>query len=264
MATASAVAIRARHDCEPPSTNDLDRGSRIPLATQGHNLTPAWTADGQRVAFEAGGAIWSRAADGSGPAEPLIPKRQPDVTNMNPTSWSADGRFLIYQEQVPGTDYNLWVAPRGGPPRILVATDARDLDGKLSPDVQWLAYYSTESGRHEVYVRPFPNVNDHKWTISTSGGWSPLWSPDGRELFYMNGTSMMVVAVEKRGASFVSGKPQLLFDGPFDTTQDMNVDISPDGRSFVMVEADPDAKPTKVNVILNWSEELARIVRGAQ
>ena len=80
----------------------------------------------------------------------------------------------------------------------------------------------------------------------------------------MNGTSMMVVAVEKRGASFVSGKPQLLFDGPFDTTQDMNVDISPDGRSFVMVEADPDAKPTKVNVILNWSEELARIVRGAQ
>jgi serine/threonine-protein kinase len=242
---------------------DLDRGSRIPLTTEGHNLTPLWTADGQRVAFSGSGGISWRAADGSSPAEPLIPKRQPDVANINPTSWSADGRFLFFHEQIPGTDFNIWVAPRGEAPRVLIATTARDLAGTLSPDGRWLAYYSNESGRPEVYVRPFPNVNDHRWTVSTSGGWTPRWSPDGRQLFYMNGASMLVVHVETQGADFVGGKPQFLFDGPFDTTQDMNVDIAPDGRSFVMVEADPDAKPTKINVILNWSEDVARIVRGA-
>jgi Tol biopolymer transport system component len=88
------------------------------------------------------------------------------------------------------------------------------------------------------------------------GGGSPVWSPDGRELFYMNGTSMMTVSVEARGADFVAGKPRLLFDGPFDTSQDINFDISPDGKRFVMVEADPDAKPTKINVVINWIEEL--------
>jgi serine/threonine-protein kinase len=241
---------------------DLDRGSRIPLTTEGHNLTPIWSADGQRVAFSGSGGIYWRAADGSSPAERLIPKRQPNVGSVNPTSWSTDGRFLFYQEEVPGTDYNLWVAPTGEAPRALIATDARDLAGRLSPNGRWLTYYSNESGRYEVYVRPFPNVNDHRWTVSTSGGWTPLWSPDGRQLFYMNGTSMMAVSVETQGQSFVSGKPQFLFDGPFDTTQDMNIDISPDGRSFVMIEADPDAKPTKIDVILNWSEDVARIVRG--
>jgi serine/threonine-protein kinase len=134
----------------------------------------------------------------------------------------------------------------------------RDLGGRLSPDSHWIAYYSNESGRHEVYVRPFPNVNDHKWMISTTGGWTPVWSPDGRELFYMNGAALMAVPILGGGTTFGAGKPEQLFDGPFDTTQDMNFDVAPDRSHFVMVEADPDAKPTRVNVVVNWIADLQR------
>ena len=208
---------------------DIERGSRIPLAT--NSLTPLWTPDGQRIAFSTGGGINWRAADASTPAEQLLVRGHA----VNPTSWSADGRLLIFQEDAPPTRYDIWVVPRGGQPQSLVSTAGNDLGGRFSPDGRWLAYYSNESGRNEVYVRPFPKVNEQKWMISTSGGQTPVWSPDGRELFYMNGTAMMAVAVETRGTTYVAGKPQLLFDGPFDTTQDINFDISPDGTRFVMV-----------------------------
>ncbi len=233
---------------------DLERGSRIPLATNG--LTPLWTPDGQRIAFSTRAAIDWRAADGSRPAQQLLAREHA----ANPTSWSPDGRFLIFQEDAPPTRYDIWVAPLGGRPQPLVSTHGNDVGGKFSPDGRWLAYYSNESGRNEVYVRPFPNVNEQKWTVSTTGGQTPVWSPDGRELFYMNGTAMMAVPIDTRGRRLVAGKPQFLFDGPYDTTQDMNFDISPDGRRFVMVEADPDAKPTRFQIILNWTKELSQLV----
>ena len=242
---------------------DLERDSRIPLTKEGHNITPLWAPDGQRVAFAGRGGVKWAAADGSSPPDVLIPWTQPDAQNASPTWWSPDGRTLIFNEQVPTTDYDIWIAPKNEKPRTLVSTSARELGAKVSPDSRWLAYFSNESGRNEVYVRPFPNVNDHKWTISTAGGWSPAWSPDGHELFYMSGSSMWTVTVETRGASFVAGKPQHLFDGPFDTTQVGNFDVSPDGTRFVMVEADPDAKPTKINVVTNWAQEVQRVVRAA-
>ena len=126
---------------------------------------------------------------------------------------------------------------------------------RLSSDDRWIAYSSDESGSNEVHVRPFPNVNDGKWVVSTSGGVAPVWSPDGRELFYMNGTTMMSVAVDSRGGAFRFAAPTALFSGPFETGSP-NFDVSPDGQYFLMVEADPDAKPTQINVILNWSREL--------
>jgi hypothetical protein len=98
--------------------------------------------------------------------------------------------------------------------------------------------------------------------VSTAGGHSPVWYPDdGRELFYMNGPGLMAVPVEAEAAAFVAGTPALLFTGPFDTTQDNNYDIAPDGASFVMVEANPDTRPTRLHLVLNWSEELKRLVQ---
>jgi Tol biopolymer transport system component len=105
-------------------------------------------------------------------------------------------------------------------------------------------------------------VNAQKWTVSTGGGDSPVWSPDGRELFYENDAAIMVVAVQTQGAKFAAGKPQLLFDGPFDTTQNPNFDVSPDGQHFVMVEADPDATPNRLQIVVNWPEELKKLVPG--
>ena len=93
--------------------------------------------------------------------------------------------------------------------------------------------------------------------VSTAGGHSPVWSRDGRELFYMSGAALMAVSVDGRGSSFVAGTPVRLFDGPFDTTQDDNYHVFPDGMTFVMVGSRRAANP--IQVILNWSQELSQL-----
>jgi serine/threonine-protein kinase len=143
---------------------------------------------------------------------------------------------------------------RDGDPRPLIVSAARELAARLSPDDRWLAYASDESGRMEVYVRPFPNVGAGKWPVSTDGGSWPVWAPSGRELFYLDGSAMMSVALGQ-DPTFRVGSPELLFTGPFETGSPQ-FDISPDGTYFIMVEADPDARPTQIHVVLNWLEEL--------
>jgi Tol biopolymer transport system component len=170
----------------------------------------------------------------------------------------ARWRFLAFHDDHATHGTDIWMMKRDGDLRPLVVTPASELNMKFSPDGRWIAFWALKSGRAEVYVRPFPNVDAGKWTVSTTGGHSPVWSRDGRELFYTSGASLMAVSVDGRGSSFVAGTPARLFDGPFDTTQDDNYDVFPDGMTFVMVEADPAARPTRLQVILNWSEELSQ------
>src|SRR5262245_38648465 len=111
---------------------------------------------------------------------------------------------------------------------------------------------SDESGRMEVYVRPFPNVDEGKWLISGGGGGNPVWSPTGRELFYINGTALMSTAIEAAGATLRVSAPALLFTGPFETGSPSFDNISRrrvicDGRSG------SDARPTQIHLVLNWS-----------
>ena len=149
--------------------------------------------------------------------------------------------------------------PSGGEPKPLVATRAREYAARLSPDDRWLAYLSEESGRMEVYVRPFPNVDEGRWLISSGGGGNPVWSPTGRELFYINGTTLMSAAIDAKGATLRVSAPEPLFTGPFETGSSQ-FDVFPDGASFVMVEADSDARPTQIHVVLNLIEELKQRV----
>ena len=237
---------------------DLTRESRIAIATEGHSLGSSWTPDGRHVAYTADGDIFWRTADAGSPAERLLARDGPQY----PTSWSADGRLLIFDEGVPNS-YDIWVLPLHGEPRPLLATPASELSGQLSPDGRWLAYHSNESGRYEVYVRPFPNVSGGKWTISTSGGQRALWSPAGTELFYLAGSSVMRVAVDGRGAKFRADASEVLFSGPFDTSG-MNYSIARDGKHFIMVEADPHARPTQLNVVQNWAEEVRRLAASSR
>jgi eukaryotic-like serine/threonine-protein kinase len=239
---------------------DLARKSRIALATDGHNHMPLWTPDGQRIAYSSDPGsssppldIFWRAADGGTAAERLLRRDGAQY----PTSWTADGRQLIFEDGAPN-GYDIWTLPLSGEPRPLIATAASELGGQLSPDGRWLAYQSNESGRFEVYVRPFPNVNDGKWTISTVGGQHALWSENGKELFYAAGSAVMRVAVDTRGPRFTAGAPELLFNGPFDINY-TNYALAKDGSHFIMVEVDPNARPTQVSVTLNWAQDVERL-----
>jgi len=132
-------------------------------------------------------------------------------------------------------------------------------DSKISPDERWIANDSNESEKSEVYVRPFPEVNKGKWQVSTNGGNLPLWSPNGKELFYRNGDSVAAVAVQTE-PTFNPGKAETLFKGQYGECA-----INPDGKRFLMMKevrstASETAGPRKINIVLNWFEELKQLV----
>ncbi len=125
----------------------------------------------------------------------------------------------------------------------------------FSPDGAWIAYYSDESGRNEVCVQAYPGPG-RRWQVSTGGGTNPVWSPDGRELFYRQGRRMMVVPV-RIDQEFSAGKPQLLFQGQFLPEP---YDVFPDGSRFLMIQTEQDSESDQIHVVLNWFEELQRLV----
>jgi Tol biopolymer transport system component len=234
---------------------DLARRTGRPVARDGHNILSAWTPDSRAIAYYSSGDMYLRAADASSEAQPLLARGRAQY----PNAWSRNGRLLIFEDDHTTNRSDIWVMPLGGEPYAVVATRAHEYYPTLSPDDRWLAYMSDESGSPEVYVRPFPNVDAGKWLVSAGGGGFPVWSPSGRELFYLNGTTMMSVSVATDGATFNAGAPELLFRGPFETGSP-NFDVSPDGTYFVMVEADADATPTQIQVVFNWVEELKRLL----
>ena len=149
----------------------------------------------------------------------------------------------------------------------LLQEEYTEIQPQISSDGKWMAYMSNESGQGEIYVRPFPEVDKGRWQVSTSGGESPLWSPDGRELFYLVGDSFMAVAVETE-PTFSAGKPRILFRGPYITGYGENFpwDISPDGKRFLLmkqstVDASTEVTPRPtINIVQNWFEELKQRV----
>jgi Tol biopolymer transport system component len=194
--------------------------------------------------------VW-KPADMSGSAEKLI-------TNdhlLVPTSWSPDGRILAFTEHHPSTGADIWILAMDGKrePQPFLKTSFNENLAEFSPDGRWIAYCSNESGRDEVYVRPFPGPGGIT-KISTTGGFLPVWAPDGRELFYRIEDKMMVVAIDTK-PTFTAGKPELLFESPSTIVE--RYSISPDGQRFIMIEeGEYSTPPTQLNIILNWFEEL--------
>ena len=151
----------------------------------------------------------------------------------------------------------------------LIATAAHEESPMVSPDGRWIAYVSDESGRNEVWARPFPNVDDGRWQISTGGGIMPVWAQDGRELFYQvkeNADAplrLMAAAIETE-PTFRHGRPRALFEGPYYAGV-MSFDVSSDGERFLMIKQDP--APTgesydqpELILVENWFEDLTRLV----
>ncbi len=140
----------------------------------------------------------------------------------------------------------------------LFQSQFREIRAMISPDGHWIANESNESGRRQIYVRPFPNVEEGKWQISRDGGTEPVWAPRGQELFYRNGEAMMVVGI-KTEPTFTAGSPVVLFTGRYTSAFVVNYDISPDGQRFLMIKA-VEGSTGQINVVLNWFEELKRLV----
>ncbi|MDA2934175.1 hypothetical protein MYX82_07510 [Acidobacteria bacterium AH-259-D05] len=147
-------------------------------------------------------------------------------------------------------------------PRPFLQAQFNELGPVFSPDGRWLAYVSDESSRNEIYVRPFPKVEEGKWQISTEGGVEIRWAANGRELFYRNesGEQMMVVDITTE-PTFRAGTPRLLFEGSYQRSAGGAAfyDVTSDGQQFLMIQAQ-QLEETQINVVLNWFEELKRLV----
>jgi serine/threonine-protein kinase len=227
----------------------------------GVDFGPFWSADGQYVGFSSNrdgstNLYWKRA-DGSGEAERLT-----ESSNFQSSvAASPDGKYVMFHELTSETNYDLWVLPLEGErkPELFLQTPFAELEAEFSPNGRWVAYHGDESGRFEVYVRPFPK-GAGKWQISTDGGTYARWSRDGRELYFRTDRGLMVVSVETEGATFRADKPEQLFEGPFARISfAIDYDVGPDGQRFVMLkshEAEDIGTHTHVTMVTNWFEEL--------
>jgi Tol biopolymer transport system component len=234
---------------------DVVRGTRIVAAETPQSVQTPWTPDGTHIAFCLNADIYLAAGDGS--AKPrLLLHREGALT---PGSWSPDGSLLALVERVPDRDANIVVLSRDGRVSAFADTSADEHAPAFSPNGKWIAYQSAETGRPEVYVKPFPGPGP-LIPISTNGGKAPVWSRDGTELFYREGSAMMAVSVTYE-PTFTPSAPVLLFDGPYqaDGTGHPSYDVAPDGR-FLMMRSEP-GRLSQIHVVVNLAAELASLAK---
>jgi serine/threonine-protein kinase len=249
-------------------TWDLARGQLMRL-TFGPALDyyPVWTPDGRSLLYSEGwaapggiaGDIFRKAADNTGSVERLTHS----ATIKFASALSPDGHWLVYREDILG-DTNLFlVALDGtGQPQPLFPSKFAEANAEISADGRWIAYQSDESGKDEVYVRPFPAVESSRWQISSGGGTHPMWSRNGREILFAGpgGVMLVVVAVAPTppGSPFSFGGPQPLFAlAPYYRSVGRTIDISPDGQHFLAIKQQEARKQQDTLVVVShWFDEL--------
>ena len=256
------IAVVVREDDHDVWTLEPDRGTSTRVTSErGENESPVWTADGKRVVFAAnkatGSALLSAAADGSDMKELM----KTNTGHRHVDSMSADGQFLAFEDIREGTGSDIWILPMNGDrkPRAFLQTKFSESGAKFSPDGRWIAYTADDSGRSEVYVRPYPGPGD-KLQVSTEGGSEPVWARSGRELFVRNGRKMLATEITTR-PRLQAGATRVLFEGTFDNLPwNANYDVSADGERFLMIQPAVPDLATRVDVVINWLDELKRIV----
>jgi serine/threonine protein kinase len=242
---------------------ELARGVSRPLTSDpGWDLAPEWSPDGRRLVFASTRSgvydLYQQSTTNPEGAELLLATPQ----NKSPTDWSRDGRFILFRNVDPVTSHDLWALPLDGTkaPFPVVRTQFTESYGQFSPDGNWIAYQSDESGRVEIYVQPFPGPGT-KVTISTSGGAQMRWSPDGKELFYvaLDGRLMAVpIRRNSQGTAVAPGQPVPLFDAnvglvvPLQSGHQEAWTISRDGKKFLMNTIVERASAPPITLILNW------------
>ena len=172
--------------------------------------------------------------------------------------WSRDGRYIILSAISPKTKFDVWVMPTFGDrkPFPYLQTEFNELFAKLSPDARWLAYTSDESKRNEVYVQTFPKPGG-KWQVSTNGGDRPVWSRDGKELYFLGAGGKLMAVEVADGANFQAGLPKPLFNPHFGLSVNNWFDVSKDGRFLIPVQLEQSAN-APMTVVLNWPAMLKK------
>ena len=256
-----AVSIRS-----PSGTDvwihDLTRSlrTRFTLSPAG-DTKPIWSPDGKEIAFsshrDGSPDVLVKRSDGSQEAQAVwaTPRLE------HPEDWSSDGKYLVMEGGSPRTNSDLLYLRRkadGGWSEAVPYSrePLMQVGSQFSPNGRYLAYCSNESGRFEVYVRPFPE-GEGKWQVSQSGGGQPRWSRDGTELYYVEGDTLVAVGV-RMTPSFSSGSPERLFSDPglIRRWPHPSYDVSADGERFLMVEPVGGWRPAAIRVVQNWYEEF--------
>jgi Tol biopolymer transport system component len=249
------------------------RASRFTFGS-GDSMFPVWSPDGSRLIFNSGAGttagFYQKPTNGAQVQESLLLSQKPQY----PTSWSADGQYLLYFSSDPGRGIDLWVLPMTGArkPFAFLQSSFTKVWGQFSPDGRWVAYESNESGQSEIYVRRFVKPGDAadgtaaqagQWQVSTAGGVFPAWRADGKELFYIDRAGMMMAApITETGSAVAAGTPVTLFqthvlgggiDGGLEGRQ---YDVAPDGRFMINRVVDSAAAP--ITLIQNWNPDASK------
>jgi eukaryotic-like serine/threonine-protein kinase len=241
---------------------NLPKGTQSRLTFDGKgNEDPVWSPDGSHVAFlslrEGILNVYQKAINGMGQEEPF--EKAPNSIRV-PLDWSRDGRFLV-EGSASGNKLTLWVLPlsteQAGGDHTSAAYLLEGFNPKLSPNGQWMACGSLETGRDEIFVHTFPKPGG-KWPVSVNGGTRPVWSRDGKELYFiaLDGKLMAVQVATGPGGAFQGGAPKALFDPHIAGDRTDTFDVAKDGRFLIPVVAGQSGGP--ITVVVNWPSLLKK------
>jgi serine/threonine-protein kinase len=247
--------------------SDLARPGLARVTTEGTNLSAVWM-DNRRVVIssdrEGAPNLFSQAADGTGDVERLTESPNP----QNPSAVSSDGTQLVFTETSTTTGDDVMLLALDGQHQVhpLVQTPFDERNGIVSPDRQWLAYEANDTGRFEIYIRPFPDTTRGRWPASTSGGTQPLWARNGRELFYLAPDGALMHVTVPKGSAWNASAPTKVLEGRYvvrtGSSTQRTYDVADDGR-FLMLKApgsDPTDTPPQLIVVQHFDEELKRLM----
>ena len=224
---------------------DIGSGISTRLTSEGNNSRPEWTPDGKQVLYmgtnhpeqkSGGGALWWQPSDGSGTAKVL---QSHPRSSVNEGVFTPDGRILAYRLNGGGVNEDLWYRQLEGDTtsKPIAATKFTEWAPRFSPDGRWVAYTSDQSGTTEVYVQAFPALGA-RYPVSTGGGHTPIWAPDGRHIYYVANGQLSVATISTTPTFAVVAR-QPLFEGSYDFGAPVraNYDVAPDGQHLVLLKS---------------------------